>query len=264
MIVKGDINFVIITQPRSGSYYFQSLLNSANDIVCHGEIFKSEWVELSEWHRNKLGIGASDVTKRNEAPYQFLMNVRKLNPHKIFGFKAFWQHLSPHNALVQNVIRAESWKKIFLVRNPIETYASLQRAKMTNLWLQTKSTVQIEELNKNRPVVDFDPESFERHLKDYFWFLSQCRNLADSQINSCYQIGYQDALDAAKQQDVLSFLGSSSDSASLKSNYVRQYSGSMQDSFANWDAMLDYLDKINLTYIAFDGIDVCEDRGDLV
>jgi len=38
--------FVITTQPRSGSYHFKSLLDSAEDIVCQGEIFKESAVEV--------------------------------------------------------------------------------------------------------------------------------------------------------------------------------------------------------------------------
>ena len=49
-------NFLVVTLPRSGSYNLVSLLNSAPDIVCHGEVFKRDVVELAEGPLAKLGM----------------------------------------------------------------------------------------------------------------------------------------------------------------------------------------------------------------
>ena len=50
--------FVIVTLPRSGSYNLVSLLNSAPDIICHGEVFKRDVVELRPLHLEKMGMKA--------------------------------------------------------------------------------------------------------------------------------------------------------------------------------------------------------------
>src|SRR5262245_39883207 len=81
--------FVIVTLPRSGSYNLVSLLNSAPDIVCHGEIFKRDAVEVRPLHLEKMGFKTEDVAERDAKPGAFLQRLRGLNARKIVGFKMF-------------------------------------------------------------------------------------------------------------------------------------------------------------------------------
>ena len=140
--------FVIVTLPRSGSYHLVSLLGSAKDVVCHGEVFKRERIELGAWHLEKMKVKAEDVGLRDEKPLKFLDRLRSLNGRKIFGFKLFPQHLGNSTTLRDQLLGDSSWKKIFLFRNPVESYASLLRAQSTGVWvLQAGSKVQEERLH---------------------------------------------------------------------------------------------------------------------
>src|SRR5690554_3673920 len=123
--------FIIFAYPRTGSYALTSLLDSADDIVCHGEIFKKGQIELRPWHRSRL----SDISveRRDQEPLEYIERLSKLNPKKIFGFKIFQEHLTRINQQ-DYLLQSEDWKKIALIRDPIEVYASLLRAYETNIW----------------------------------------------------------------------------------------------------------------------------------
>src|SRR5215475_140758 len=92
-------SFVIVTLPRSGSYNLVSLLNSAPDIICHGEVFKPNVVELADGPLGKLDMKAEDIAARDARPMAFLNRLRGLNARKIVGFKMFPEHANRVKAL---------------------------------------------------------------------------------------------------------------------------------------------------------------------
>lgn len=252
--MKQSNNFVIITQPRSGSYYFQSLLDSAGDIVCHGELFKKDRVEMSGWHGKSLGIDAGDVHKRDANPYQFVVELRKLNPLKIFGFKAFWPHLTPHKPLMNRLIYDESWKKIFLVRNPLQTYASLLRANKTNIWVMPGH--RDDNGSDDQLTVHFAIASFDKHLKEYYAFMRRNQVLMNSQPASCVMLGYHRAQTMDMHREILKFLGSNAMPADMTSQYRKQFGRSLLEAFDNYDDLL--------TYIKANGLDqMLEEESDV-
>jgi len=234
-------NFVIITQPRSGSYFFQSLLDSAEDVVCHGEIFKASRIEVRAWHKRQLSLDPSDITRRNKNPCAFVMELRHLNPHKIFGFKAFWPHLLPHDDIIKRIINNAEWKKVFLIRDPLETYASLLRARKTKVWTSIAPSSTHASECANNIKVEFDVRSFEEHIEVHKRFLDRRDALANKQPVSCYNINYADVMSPEKQSEVLDFLGSATKASSLTSTYKKQYAGTLRNAFENWGELQSYL-----------------------
>jgi len=239
----GKSNFIIITQPRSGSYFLQSLLDSADDIVCHGEIFKKERVEIGKWHSKRLRIEEQDIAKRDSDAYGFVMGLRNLNPRKIFGFKAFWPHIIPHKILIKNIVNNSEWKKIFLYRNPLETYASLLRAKETQQWVQ-KISARKEARGKAEFVrVKFEEASFIRHLREFNAFLNKNSRIISTQPECCFPVPYHEVLQQERQADILRFLGSSAPVGTLQSAYKKQFEGGLNEAFINKGDVLAFLRK---------------------
>ncbi|WP_136808910.1 hypothetical protein [Desulfosediminicola flagellatus] len=238
--MKQVSQFVIITSPRSGSYYLTGLLDSASDIVCHGEIFKKNNVELKKSYSDKLNIQRSDIEKRNDAPLKFVRRLRNLTPKKIMGFKTFYRDVSRHKPVVNNVINSADWKKIFLVRNPIETYASLERARITNIW--TLHANQKKRDNSAKPVlVTFNRERFENHMKTYQHNLSRNDKLRCAYPESCFALDYKELFDSQKLAQMLKFLGSETPVESLKSDYIKQHTKPLEESFVNYEELQSYL-----------------------
>lgn len=244
-------NFVIITQPRSGSYHFKSLLDSAEDIVCQGEIFKKGAIEIDCCLAETLGLKKGNMTERDKAPFAFVNQLRKLCANgKIFGFKAFWPHLEPHKPLMNKLIQDTEWKKIFLVRNPLQTYASLLRAKKTHIWVLKEGKSRKDSISEEPVTVHFDQASFEKHWANYQRVVNKNHNLMETQTSSCLEIGYSDVSNPERLDAVLGFLGSTANPTRLTSEYQKQYHGPLLDSFDNPDELLAYLAKQGLQEMA--------------
>lgn len=244
-------SFVIITQPRSGSYHFKSLLDSAEDIVCQGEIFKKSKIEVDCCCAEKLGLKTDSVAERDVSPFAFVRQLQtSCASNKIFGFKIFWPHVEPHKPLMNKIIHNPEWKKIFLVRNPLQSYASLLRANKTKVWVRKEGMPMRGEDWFNKVVVHFDSESFEKHLAAYYRVLKKNRSLMQSQPESCIEIAYGEITIPDRLNVVLEFLGSTANSSQLTSEYQKQYQGGLLEGFDNPDDLIAYLDKQGLLEMA--------------
>jgi len=230
--------FVIVTLPRSGSYNLVSLLNSAPDIVCHGEIFKRDVVELRPLHLEKMGMVHEDVVKRDAKPGAFLQRLRGLNARKIFGFKMFPEHATRVAHLGGHVLRNPGWRKVFLQRNPIESYASLLRAKQTNVWTvrtAAKAPPSRETLHER---VTFSPQTFDEHLQLTDWFDSVRAGIEAVPDNPVLTVDYERISDRSALPELLRFLGSAGDAESLISDFDRQFTAALHEGFTNWDDLV--------------------------
>lgn len=231
--------FVIVTLPRSGSYNLVSLLNSAPDIVCHGEIFKRDIVELNPVHLGKLGMKPDDIAERDAKPIPFLNRLRGLNGRKIFGFKMFPEHASRLKPLGGQVLRQPAWRKIFLRRNPIESYASLLRAKQTNVWtLRTNAKAPPPPPETLHARVTFTPETFDEHLDLTAWFDRLAGEVGAVADNPVLAVAYDAVVDRSALPEVLRFLGSSGTADALRSDFDRQFTAAVRDGFTNWDDLV--------------------------
>ena len=231
-------SFVIVTLPRSGSYNLVSLLNSAPDIVCHGEVFKRDAVELGPGHLGKLDMRLDDTAVRDAKPMAFLQRLRGLNARKIFGFKMFPEHATRVPPLGAHVLRNPGWRKIFLRRNPIESYASLLRAKQTNVWVMrttARSHLSHETLHAR---VTFSPQTFDDHLELTTWFDRITANLQALPGNRVLTVDYEQVADRTALPVLLEFVGSAGDAESLISDVDRQYTAALSEGFTNWDDLV--------------------------
>lgn len=226
--------FAIVTLPRSGSYHLVSLLDSAPDIVCHGEIFKRELVELRKQHLEKLEMTTEDTARRDEDPLRFLTRLRAVNRRKLFGFKMFPEHYRRLPAVESEVVNAKGWRKVFLVRNPIESYASLLRARRTGLWTMDDAKRRAASEDELRLPVTFDAASFDEHAKLCGWFEDQVRRVRGLPGNPCFVLPYERINDEAMLDELLGFLGSTSRASQLESRREKQFAGRVPDGFANW------------------------------
>lgn len=225
-------NFAIFAYPRTGSYHLVSLLNSAPDIVCHGEIFKKERIELSRWHRKHFPNLTPDSRDKNGK--EFIEKLRGLNPKKHFGFKFFPSHMGSAPCL-RAIANRRDWKKIALVRDPIEVYASNLRAKKTNIWV-VKNSAETPAESVLNVKVEFSPETWEKHLGFYSIFLQKVASLNNAIIARYGEYATPEGLGA-----ILEFIGSKASPASLQEGTVKQFSRPIQDAFSNWSELEDYL-----------------------
>lgn len=221
---------MLFAYPRTGSYLLRSLLDSAKDIVCHGEIFKSNRVELGQWHLNKLG----DPTpaQRDADPLGFVDNLLALNKDEIVGFKAFFEHLNKTDAKI--LLTDPEWKKVVLFRDPIEVYASILRAREVKVWVINRPNVKPQ---VNIPVT-FTPDSWNDFRVSYSVFLKMAENLNDA----CF-IRYDQLHDHNALRRVLSYLGSTALPQRLEAGTSKQFTTSdIEEGFTNWTDLTQHLE----------------------
>ncbi len=235
--------FVIITLPRSGSYHLRALLDSAPDIRCYGEIFKGSEVELPPEELALLGLGKKDTAKRDDMGMAVLNRLRKKTDaaDQIFGFKDFRFNLS-RVKIFQKIVNSKGWRKVFLFRNPIERYISMERADLTGVFVVTEKTKD-RNLDLKRPV-RFDPERFERSMGSH-------RNLKRDAENAFEKFGpdlvhlvdYTQLNTLETRKALMAFLGSQGDGALLASDHVKQFTASLESGVENWAEMETYLQQ---------------------
>jgi LPS sulfotransferase NodH len=230
--------FVIVTLPRSGSYNLVSLLNSAPDIVCHGEVFKRDAVELGPGHLDKLNLQQEDTEARDAKPMAFLQRLRGVNARKIFGFKMFPEHATRVPPLGAHVLRNPGWRKIFLRRNPIESYASLLRAKQTNVWTVRTTARAHPSRETLHARVTFTPQTFDDHLAFTAWFDKLNARLQAVPGNPLLTVDYEQVADRTALPALLSFVGSAGDAEALISDFDRQFTATLSEGFTNWDDLV--------------------------
>lgn len=235
--------FVIVTLPRSGSYHLRALLDSAPDIRCYGEIFKGSEVELPPEQLALLGLGKKDTDRRDEMGLAVLNRLRKQTDaaDQIFGFKDFRFNLN-RVKIYQKMLNTDKWRKVFLFRNPVERYISLERADLTGVFVVT-------EKNKNAGLdlqrrIRFDAERFEKSTAAH-------RRLTDDARKSLEKLGpdlvfvldYDKVNDLATRKALMGFLGSTGDGAALASDHVKQFTAPLESGVENWDEMASYLER---------------------
>lgn len=235
--------FVIITLPRSGSYHLRALLDSAPDIRCYGEIFKGSEVELPPEELALLGLSKKDTDKRDEMGMAVLNKLRKKTDatDQIFGFKDFRFNLS-RVKIFQQMVNSKGWRKVFLFRNPIERYISMERADLTGVFVVTEKTKD-RNLDLKRPV-RFDPERFERSMGSH-------RNLKRDAEKALEKFGpdlvhlvdYTQLNTLDTRKALMAFLGSQGDGALLASDHVKQFTAPLESGVENWAEMEAYLQE---------------------
>jgi LPS sulfotransferase NodH len=231
-------SFVIVTLPRSGSYNLVSLLNSAPDIVCHGEVFKRDVVELPPGPLGKLGMKTTDIEERDARPVAFLNRLRAINARKIVGFKMFPEHASRLRPLREQVLRSPKWRKIFLHRDAIESYASLLRAKQTGIWAVRSTAPAPPPRERLDARVLFSPETFDEHMQLTGWFDKLAHDISAIPGNPCLRVDYEALADRSALPGVLGFLGSGAVADALTSEFEKQFSGPLSEAFSNWPELV--------------------------
>ncbi|KGJ04976.1 LPS sulfotransferase NodH [Paracoccus halophilus] len=228
--------FLIVTQARSGSYHLTSLLDSAGDVTCLGEIFKPDKVELPADMALKTGYGLRDVDKRNADYAAYLDRLMSGCDSPVFGFKEFLDRIA-RSGLGPATLRSRDWRKIFLTRNAIRIYVSAQRASETGRYTKR---AQGPAPHDNR-VIRFDPGLFEYTLRADRAFRDRFRGLKSRQPARVTTIDYRDLACPEKMSGLLGFIGSRSEAGKLQSSYYRQNSIPLEQSFEDFGIVRRYM-----------------------
>lgn len=224
--------FLIVTLPRSGSYHLASLLDSAPGVTCLGELFKRKVIELPPDLRRKVGLARGDTAIRDADPLGYLALLMAHCEAPVFGFKEFLDRI--HVAGIgKYTLRSDDWQKIFLMRNPIRKYISLQRAIQTGAYTKLQPGA----LPEDNAVIRFDPVLFDGTIRQDRKLRERYQQLSERSPRHNMMLDYRDLNDPAALGRVLEFVAAEGDGAALSSGYFRQNSLPLRDSIADYDLM---------------------------
>lgn len=227
---------VLYCYMRTGSYHLTSLLDSADDIVFHGELFKRDRIEVKPWLQKRLTF--KSPAERDHDAESFVRELRSLTPRRCFGFKLFPQHIE-RVPQVKHLLYSKDWHRIILVRNPLEVYASILRAKNTRLWVVNKRMSPPEDQLRRR--VRFSPETLDGFAQSYNKFLAEGEALG--RLNNSFIMSYDQITSEERIADILHFLKSKATVESLTSAVVKQFNGPLHEAFFNWEELVDYVEN---------------------
>lgn len=230
-------NFIIFSYPRTGSNFLIALLNTAEDILCHLEIFHD--VDIFVYSNDYKWYGI-DFNLRDLNPYNFIKRLylctyfSNLKSNiRCVGFKIFEDH---NEKYINACLNLKDFKKILLIReNKLASYSSLLIANKTNEWFKVSDSSQ-ESVGK----VFFDENRFKEYLDRIYTFENRIKSFFEGELYIYY---YHDVKNLHKLRDLLRFIGSKGD-IYVKDYIKKQNPWNIIERFENPEDVLKFLKKI--------------------
>lgn len=245
--------FVILGAQRTGSNFLVSALDSVSDVRCFGELFNPKFIDTKEYSEKRLKAGIDDVSMRNQNPIAFLDRCIDETAETNVGFKLFPGHDSQvHN----HVLNDQNIKKIFLRRNVLDSYVSLESANKSNVWVirKTKDADLLKEIrDKSNMPIEFKADKF-------MLFKSQLENFWNKNFrkeyycsSNTYDFWYSQIGDIRVLRELLNFLevGQSLKTSDLNKlgKTVKQSQKPIKDKVSNYAEMLEFLTENSLEHL---------------
>lgn len=186
--------FVIFAQMRTGSNFLESNLNQFSDIECLGEAFNPHFIGFP----TKTEVLGITQEMRDENP-QILLDAIRSQSDGIYGFRFFDGH---DGRVLTTLLDDPGCAKIFLYRNPVDSYVSLKIARETGQWKLTNVTRQ------KSDQVTFEPEEFNSFLDDFQGFYHNLQRALQIRGQTGFYIHYDDLHDLDVLNGLAQFFGS--------------------------------------------------------
>lgn len=227
--------FILFGEMRTGSNFLETNLNAFDGLTCHGEAFNPAFIGYPN-RKQLLGVTKAERDDDPAVLLDAVANAKGLN-----GFRFF----SDHDPRVLDLcLHDPDWVKIVLIRNPVESYISLQIARKTDVWREKGNSKQ--EAQK----VAFNAEEFQGYLADHQAF--QERLLAGLQETgqTAFYLTYEDAQRLDVINGLARWLGLDEQREGLNRSVKKQNPQALTDKVTNPDEMVSALsgfDRFDLT-----------------
>lgn len=226
--------FVILADMRTGSNFLEANLNNVAGITCHGEAFNPAFIGYPKYD-DLLGIS---LEQREKQP-AVLLDAIKSTPG-LGGFRFFNNH-DPR--ILHICLTDPRCAKIVLTRNPIDSFVSLQIARMTGQWKLTNAT----RLKSQKAT--FDSDAFAEHLETIQAFQVRILNTLQKTGQTAFYLAYEDLQDVDVINGLATYLGVAGRVEKLDKKLKKQNPQPLSDKVANFSDMesaLARFDRFNL------------------
>ena len=221
---QGFRSFVIFAEMRTGSNLLEATLNAQKGVTCFGEAFNPYmmgWPDKDEM----LGIGRE---AREADPLPLLARLTD-KPGHLPGFRYFHDH-DPR--VLEPIIQDRGCAKIFLTRNPLDSYVSTRLAWETNQWKLNATETPIPAR------ITYDGNEFRRMLSAAEEFRRHVTGRLQATGQAAFHLDYDDLRDADVMTGLLHWLGRTDlDRVEPARDQVPQNPQELAQKVANFDAM---------------------------
>lgn len=226
-------HFIILTQPRSGSYLLVDLLNQVAGVRCHPEIFKLGRLELDPDIRPHLNW---TIAGRDERPIRYMRAVLSIGDYKATGFKLFLEH---NKRLLSHISSAKHIHKIVLLRHPLSRFISRLRAEVTGRWVDRKADPRAEE---TKVVCTFESSRFDHFLHHHKKFAGDQATAATADPASYTLVDYEEVVSLRALDGICRSLGLAPvDTSMITPSLEKQTKEPLPALIGNYDEMKAHL-----------------------
>ncbi len=217
---------LIACQPRTGSNWLCTLLQSHPQILCHHEVFHPDEIYYAVGHRDGRLAHLGTPRERDHDPHGFLEQLwREDFGRSVVGIKLL-DGQAPE--LLARLLADTGVRKLLLRRQSrVRAYVSLLRARETGFWARTPYdgvAVHVEAV---------DLLEFARRYDAYYAGLR-----AATRSQPALEVVYEELQrDPRVLARVLEFLGVDSSQVQLSTSITRQSSDSLREAIGNFDEL---------------------------
>jgi LPS sulfotransferase NodH len=218
--------FLIACQPRTGSNWLCTLLQSHPRILCHHEVFHPDQIFYAVGHRDGRLAQLGDTRQRDRDPLGFLEQLWRAD----FGRAAVGIKLLDGQApeVLARLLADTGVKKLLLRRRSrLRAYVSLLRARETGKWARSAYDGLAVEVRA--------PEllEFARRYDAYY-----ARLRAATAAQPALEIVYEDLQREPRELErVLGFLGVGAAASPLVAHTEKQSRDSLREAIRNFDEL---------------------------
>jgi len=218
--------FLIACQPRTGSNWLCTLLQSHPQVLCHHEVFHSDDIYYAVGHRDGRLAHLGTTHQRDLDPQHFLEELWRAD----FGRAAVGIKLLEGQApeMLTRLLAESSVKKLLLRRRSrVRAYVSLLRARETGHWARTPYdglTVRVEA---------HELLGFARRYDEFY-----ARLRSSTRSQPVLEVVYEDLQrDPREFARVLEFLEVGAPELALGASTMRQSCDSLREAIGNFDEL---------------------------
>ncbi len=216
--------FVILAEMRTGSNALEDALNGFTAIQSYGEVFNPAFIAKP---KTKSFFGVT-LEQREKDPVAAI-NALRSNTEGMGGFRLFSDHDS---RALEHVLTDPDCAKIWLTRNPLDSFVSLQIANATGQWWVSDVG------DAKSAQIDFDPDAFERYLTKLRLRQNDIQRRLQSAGQTAFPIDYADLGDETVLTGIARYLGVSEDRSEGGRGGIIQNPVPMDLKVRNFDEMV--------------------------
>ena len=216
--------FAIFGAMRTGSNLLERSINQFSGLHCHGELFNPAFIGK----RNQTELAGYTLSDREQDPQGLIAALAAQDTNTIPGFRIFDGH---DRRITQLALQDPSCRRVFLRRDPLDSYVSLKIARKTDQWMlgnvKKRKTAQI----------IFDPAEYADYCAELSAYHADLRRVMSAAGQTAFEIGYSDLKDMSVLNGLAGYLGSDQVLNKLEEPIKRQNPEPLGQKVENYNEM---------------------------